>query len=102
MNPTIAYNKIVLDLGLESLQEEDKQMIITELGNAVQKEFLQSVYDILGDEKFQALIASSDMGKPFYETSLKHLVPNHEELLDQARTKILNTFKNGLPSENQA
>lgn len=102
MNTSHDFTALASSLGLETLSQADQEMILTELARSINQEFLLAVLEQLGDKQFQALEASVDMGPEFYETSLKHLVPNHEELLGNARTKILTLFKQGLPETTSA
>ena len=59
---------------------------------SIQKQFLFDVYDILGEQQFEALQASAHMGEEFYATTLKHLVPNYEEVFHAARKKVVAAF----------
>lgn len=88
------YNKLAKDFELESLPEEEKDEMLIEVAKTIQKQFLLDVYNLLGDEKFNALQASATMGEEFYSTTLKHLVPNYEELFQNAREKVKISFKN--------
>lgn len=87
------YNKLAKDFELESLPEEEKDEMLIEVAKTIQKQFLLDVYNLLGDEKFNALQASATMGEEFYSTTLKHLVPNYEELFQNAREKVKTSFK---------
>lgn len=98
MNPEVIYNNLIQELNLESLAKDDRDAILMSLAKSVHKEFLLDVLHILGDEKFQALEASVAMGNEFYETSLKHLLPNYEQVFMAARERIINTFKEGVTS----
>lgn len=87
------YNQMVEDFELEGLPEEEKEEMLIEVAKTIQKQFLLDVYDELGEEKFNALQASANMGEEFYSTTLKHLVPNYEELFQKAREKVKASFK---------
>lgn len=89
----IIYNKIVSEFGLDHLPEEDRDEIITELAKTIQKQFLLDVYDDIGEENFKALETSVSMGQDFYNTTLKHLVPNYEEIFTKSREKVVTAFK---------
>ena len=95
MDYTQLYNQLIEDFGLASLSEEDKNEMLLQVSKTIQKQFLLDVYDVLGQEKFDALQASANMGEEFYATTLKHLVPNYEELFQTARTKVVIGFKEG-------
>lgn len=87
------YNQLVQDFELEELPEEEKEEMLIEVAKTIQKQFLLDVYDTLGEEKFNALQASANMGEDFYSTTLKHLVPNYETLFQEAREKVKRSFK---------
>lgn len=93
MNFQELYDKLVQDFQLEKLNEDDKEQMLLEIASTIQKQFLLDVYDVLGDEKFNALQASAQMGEEFYGTTLKHLVPNYEELFQNAREKVTKAFQ---------
>ncbi len=93
MDFTQLYNQIVEDFDLASLPEDQKEEMLAEIAKTMQKQFLLDVYDFLGDEKFNALQASANMGEEFYTTTLKHLVPNYEEMFQASREKIKKAFK---------
>ncbi len=93
MDFTQLYNQLVEDFDLQSLSEEERESVLLEITKTIQKQFLLDVYALLGDEKFDALQASVNMGEEFYATTLKHLVPQYEEIFQQAREKVKNSFK---------
>lgn len=93
MDFTQLYNQLVSDFELENVPEEEMNDILLEISKTIQKQFLLDVYAYLGDEKFNALEASANMGEEFYATTLKHLVPNYEEMFQEARKKVKETFK---------
>jgi hypothetical protein len=93
MDFTQLYNQLVEDFNLKDLKEEDREEMLLEVSKTIQKQFLLDTYDLLGKEKFDALQASANMGEEFYATTLKHLVPNYEEVFQSARTKVMNAFK---------
>jgi hypothetical protein len=95
MDFTQLYNQLVEDFELSSLSEEERETMLLEISKTIQKQFLLDVYTLLGDEKFDALQASANMGDEFYATTLKHLVPNYEELFQTAREKVKTAFKAG-------
>jgi hypothetical protein len=87
------YNNIVSEFGLDHLPEEDRDEIIIELSKTIQKQFLLDVYDKVGEENFKALEASVGMGQDFYNTTLKHVVPNYQEIFNKSREKVVTAFK---------
>lgn len=93
MNFAQINKKIIDDFGLTELPREDQNKMLLEISKTIQKQFLLDVYDILGNEKFEALQASASMGEEFYNTTLKHLLPHYEEIFQAAHKKILMAFK---------
>ena len=92
MDFTKLYNQLATDFNLNNLPEKDRAEMLLEISKTIQKQFLFDVFDILGSEKFQALEASANMGDEFYATTLKHLVPNYEEIFLASRMKIVTAF----------
>jgi hypothetical protein len=93
MDFTHLYNQLVEDFGLHALPEEEKEEALLEISKTIQKQFLLDVYDQLGSDKFDALQASANMGEEFYATTLKHLVPNYEDLFQAAGKKVKDSFQ---------
>jgi hypothetical protein len=93
MDFTQLYNQMIEDFELKDLPEETQNEMLAEISKTMQKQFLLDVYDFLGPEKFDALQKSANMGEEFYATTLKHLVPNYEELFQGAREKVKQAFK---------
>lgn len=93
MDEITLHNQLLKDFNLENLTPEDQEEMLLEASKTIQKQFILDIYDVLGDEKFQALEASVNMGEEFYKTTLKHLVPNYEEIFHKARTKVVTAFK---------
>ena len=83
MNFQELYNQLGSDFNLKDL----------EVSKTIQKQFLLDVYDLLGEKQFDALQASATMGEEFYATTLKHLVPNYEEIFQASRQKVVVAFK---------
>jgi hypothetical protein len=92
MNFEEIYNQLIIDFKLEDLPEEDREETLTEISKTIQKQFLIDIYDQIGKKNFEALQASANMGEDFYFTTLKHLVPNYDELFHGARKKIIQAF----------
>jgi hypothetical protein len=93
MDFTQLYNMMMEDFELKDLPEEEKEAMFFEISKTIQKQFLINVYDILGAEQFDALQASASMGEEFYGTTLKHLLPNYEDVFQASRQKIVDGFK---------
>jgi hypothetical protein len=93
MDPNTLYNQLLDDFNLRDLPAEDQEEMLLEVTKTIHKQFLLDVFDTLGEEKFQALQASANMGDAFYNTTLKHLLPNYEAVFETARNKIVKGFK---------
>lgn len=87
------YKQLVQDFNLTDLSEEDKEDMLLEVSKTIRKQFLFDVYDAIGEEHFEALQASANMGEEFYGTTLKHLLPNYEEVFQAAKEKVIKAFK---------
>lgn len=96
MDFTKLYNQLVEDFELQELTQAEKEEALLEITKTIQKRFLLDVYDVLGPEKFDALQTSANMGEDFYLTTLKHMVPNYEEMFQTSREKVRNAFKNSV------
>lgn len=92
MNSQELYNQLVKDFNLQDLPEEDREEMLLEVSKTIQKQFLFDIYDLLQEEQFDALQASANMGEEFYATTLKHLVPNFEEVFQASRNKVVAAF----------
>lgn len=93
MNNEELYKQLITEFKLEALSPEDQEMALLTLAKTIQKQFLLDIFDVLGEEKFKALEASINMGETFYDTTLKHLLPNYEEIFSESRNKIIDSFK---------
>ena len=92
MDFTTLYNQLVTDFKLQDLSDKDREEMLLEVSKTIQKQFLLDVYDLLGEEKFNALQSSAQMGDEFYTTTLKHLLPAYEEIFQASRMKIVTAF----------
>ncbi len=95
MDFTQLYNQLIGDFKLESFPKEEQEAMLNEIAKTIQKQFLLDVYELLGEEKFDALEKSAQMGEAFYATTLKHLLPNYEEVFQNAREKVKTSFHEG-------
>ena len=93
MNFDELYQELVREFGLQDLPEDEREEMLTEIAKTIQKQFLYDVYDILGEKDFEALQASAQMGENFYGTTLKHLLPNYDEIFQKSKQKVIATFK---------
>lgn len=92
MDFTTLHSQLEKDFRLGDLPDGEKQVALLEVAKTIQKQFLLDVYDLIGEEKFEALQTSSHMGDDFYTTTLKHLVPSYEDIFLASRMKIINAF----------
>ncbi len=93
MDYTQTHDQLVEEFNLTPLPDGDKDEMLLHISKTIQKQFLLDIFNILGKEKFDALQASANMGEEFYTTTLKHLIPNYEELFQEARKKVVIAFK---------
>ena len=92
MNEKEIYESLINDFDLKSLSDEDKEDMLLEVAKTIHKQFLLDVYDEIGEEQFDALQASASMGEEFYKTTIKHIVPNYEQLFNEAKIKVVKAF----------
>ena len=92
MNFEAIYNQLIQDFKLEALPEDEREEVLIEISKTIQKQFLFDIYDRIGQKQFDALQASANMGEEFYATTLKHLLPDYEEVFTGAREKIVKAF----------
>lgn len=94
MDPEIIFQQLVKELGLEGIKEEDQEEMLFSISKAIQKQFFLDAYERVGQEQFEALEASLKMGEDFYATTLKHLIPDYEEMFQSSRKKVIDAYKN--------
>lgn len=94
MNFEEIYKQLIVDFKLEGLPKDEQEEMLVEISKTIQKQFLFDIFDLLGKKDFEALQASANMGEEFYATTLKHLVPNYDEVFMGARNKIIKAFNN--------
>lgn len=85
--------QLIQDFNLSGISDEEKDAFLLEIAKTIQKQFLLDVYEQIGEKQFEALQASVSMGEEFYSTTLKHLVPNYEELFQKSRQKVVLAFQ---------
>lgn len=94
MDTETIFQQLITELKLESLEKDDQERALLTLAESIQKQFLSDAYDRIGKDQFEALEASLKMGEDFYETTLKHLIPDYEELFQISRQKVIDAYKN--------
>lgn len=92
MDFTELYNQLISDFKLEALSPQEQEAALNEIGKTIQKQFLMDVYEKLGEAQFDALEKSAQMGEDFYATTLKHLLPEYEEVFQASREKVRKAF----------
>lgn len=94
MDPETIFQQLIKELGLEGIKQEDQEEILLSLSKTIQKQFFLDAYERVGKDQFEALEASLKMGDNFYGTTLKHLIPDYEELFQSSRKKVIDSYKN--------
>ena len=94
MNEDQIYQDLVKEFGLETLTPEHQEETLLSLSKSIQKQFFLDIHEKIGAEMFEALEASIKMGDQFYTTTLKHLVPDYEEIFQTSRKKVTDAYKN--------
>jgi len=94
MDSETIFKQLITELGLESLNEEDQERTLLTLAESIQKQFFVDAYERVGKDQFEALEASLKMGEDFYVTTLKHLIPDYEEMFQVSRKKVIDAYKN--------
>ncbi|MCX6757170.1 MAG: hypothetical protein NTW35_03435 [Candidatus Nomurabacteria bacterium] len=94
MDPETIFQQLIKELGLEGVREEDQEETLLSLSKTIQKQFFLDAYERVGKDQFEALEASLKMGDNFYGTTLKHLIPDYEELFQSSRKKVIDSYKN--------
>lgn len=89
------YKQTVEDFNLGKLPEKDQKEMMLHISKAIQKQFLIDLYDSLGQEKFDALQTSVNMGTEYYITTLKHVAPDYNEIAKAAKQKVMTAFRGG-------
>lgn len=87
------FEQLVKEFSLDHLSEADQIDFLDKIGNSIQKQFLLDVYDVIGEEKFNAIEKSSEMGQDFYFTTIKHIVPNYDKLFLESARKVYQMMK---------
>ena len=91
-NPKIYY-QLIDDFHLAPLSDFDKDEMLLHISKTIQKQFLSDIFNIIGQNNFDALQASAVMGDDFYSTTLKHLVPQYEKIFQESEKKVAKTFQ---------
>ena len=102
MNQEEIFQGLVQELHLDGLSPEEQEDALLAIAESVQKQFLLDCYERLGKDMFEALEASVKMGEDFYATTLKHLIPDYEELFQTSRKKVIDAYKQAHSSTETA
>ncbi len=92
MTPQEIYKQLISEFKLKDLSEDDPEEMLNEVARTVHKQFLLDVYNEIGEKQFEALQSSASMGEEFYLTTIKHLVPDYQNILLGAKNKVLQAF----------
>ena len=89
----VTFDDYIQDLGLTSLKEEESLEALESVAITVHKQFLLDIYDVVGEENFNAIKTSIKLGPALYVTTLKHLVPNYLDMYQKSQDKIFTKLK---------
>ena len=87
------FENYTKELGLENLSENDTLDALESVAITVHKQFLLDLYDVVGEENFNAIKTSVKLGPALYITTLKHLIPNYLEIYEKSQNKIFSKLK---------
>jgi hypothetical protein len=93
MDTETTFKNLVAEFDLSGIPQENQEELLISLAQAVNTQFLLDVHKRIGEEHFAALEHSLSMGMEFYETTLKHLLPDYEEVFSAARTRVIDAYK---------
>lgn len=93
MDIETSFNNLIEEFELQGIRREDQEDILLSLAQAVHTQFLLDVQEIIGNENFAAIEQSLAMGEAFYETTLKHVLPNYDDVFQAARKKVVAAYK---------
>ena len=89
----LSFENYTKELGLENLSENDTLDALESVAITVHKQFLLDLYDVVGEENFNAIKTSVKLGPALYITTLKHLIPNYLEIYEKSQNKIFSKLK---------
>jgi hypothetical protein len=89
----LTFDDYIRELGLESLPEEERLDTLREVAKTVHTQFLVDIEKLVGEENFDAIATSAKLGPALYVTTLKHLVPNYNEVFESAKQKIFTALQ---------
>lgn len=89
----LTFEQYIRELGLEGFKEDENIEALESVALTVHKQFLLDLYDVVGEDNFNAIKTSIKLGPALYMTTLKHLAPNHMEIYQKAQDKIFNKLK---------
>lgn len=89
----LTFEEYLQDLGLENLAEIESLDALSSVALTVHKQFLLDLYDVVGEDNFNAIKTSIRLGPALYMTTLKHLAPNYLEIYKKSKNKIFIKLK---------
>jgi len=89
----LTFEQYIRELSLEGFKDEENIEALESVALTVHKQFLLDVYDVIGEDNFNAIKTSVKLGPALYMTTLKHLAPNYLEIYKKAQEKIFVRLK---------
>lgn len=93
MKQELTFDDYVALLGIEDLSKKDQIHALTEVAKAVHNQFLLDMYDVVGEDNFNAIKTSIKLGPALYVTTLKHILPGYLAIYDAAKQKVFEKLK---------
>ncbi len=96
--------KLLAELGLDKLPEDDKKNILKKLDEALLNRFIANLLGSIPKEKYSQLEKALEKAEKegpdkFFEEAVK-LHPNAEEVMKKSAEQIIKEFKKNQPAEN--
>ncbi len=92
----LTFEEYIKELELENLPEGEAVEVLESVAVTVHKQFLLDIYDVVGEENWNAIKTSIKLGPALYMTTLKHLAPNHLEIYEKSKNKIFSKLKEAM------
>lgn len=89
----LTFDDYIKEFDLGGLKDEDALEALESVAVTVHKQFLLDLYDVVGEENFNAIKTSIKLGPALYMTTLKHLAPNYLDVYQKAQDKIFSKLK---------
>jgi hypothetical protein len=89
----LTFDDYINELGLSGLEKADALDALESVAITVHKQFLLDIYDVVGEENWNAIKTSIKLGPALYMTTLKHLAPNYLDIYAKSQAKIFGKLK---------